>query len=508
MNRSRLLACLTALLLPLSLAACGREDTTAEEAHAHGGGGIVVTDFTDATELFVEFRPLVTGKRRRFDAHLTWLNSYDPVTQGTLTAELTWPDGKVDRAMAGPSDVEGIFRPLLTASRSGKARLRLVLDSRRGASAHDLGEVTVHATSEKAAKAKPEEAEIEGAIAFTKEIQWRIPFMTGLAAITDVAETVPVTVDVQLQPQAEAIVSAPVDGIVRAPRVFSSGSFVRRGQTLASISSTLGAGEDIATLDLAISEAAIAREAAAREVARMNRLVEAEAVPARRLDEARTDLRLAEARLRSARQRRSAVAGGGAGVPVVAPISGEVLESSLVQGKGVEGGEQLMRLGNPGALWLVARVPESLAVSVGSPQGIDLMLPDQTISLGRGNIALVQRGAAIDPQTRTLPVIFAWNSRAVRPGQRLQGQLRTGTATRRLTVPASAILNEGGQDVVYAQIGGETFQRRAVTVVSRSGNRVAVEGQLKAGERVVTQGASAVRAAAATPGAFGHGHAH
>jgi len=45
-------------------------------------------------------------------------------------------------------------------------------------------------------------------------------------------------------------------------------------------------------------------------------------------------------------------------------------------------------------------------------------------------------------------------------------------------------------------------------VLSRTGNRVAVEGQLKAGERVVSHGASAVRAAAATPGAFGHGHAH
>lgn len=508
MIRSRLLACLAALLVPLSLAACGSEDAPAEEAHGHGGGGIVVTDFTDTTELFVEFRPLVTDKRRRFDAHLTWLDSYDPVTEGTLTAELTWTDGKVDRAQAGPSEVEGIFRPLLTASRSGQARLRLVLDSPRGVSAHDLGEVTVHATSEEGAEATPEEVEIEGAIAFTKEVQWRIPFMTEAATITTLAETVPVTVEVQLQPQAEAIVSAPVDGIVRAPRVYSSGSFVRRGQTLASISSTLGGGEDIATLDLAINEAAIARDAASREVARMNQLVEAEAVPARRLDEARTDLRLAEARLRSARQRRSAVAGGGAGVPVVAPISGEVLESSLVQGKGVEGGEQLMRLGDPGALWLVARVPESLAARVGSPQGIDLLLPDQTISLGRGDVALVQRGAAIDPQTRTLPVIFAWNSRAVRPGQRLQGQLRTGTSTEGLTIPASAILNEGGQDVVYAQLGGETFQRRAVTVVSRSGNRVAVEGQLKAGERVVTQGTSAVRAAAATPGAFGHGHAH
>ncbi len=508
MIRSRLLAILTAALLPLSLAACGSADVPAEEAHGHGGGGIVVTDFTETTELFVEYRPLVMDKTRRFDAHLTWLDSYDPVIDGTLTTELTWPDGSTDRAEAGPSDVAGIFRPLLTASKSGTARLRLVLDGSRGVSAHDLGEVTVYATSEEGAAAAPPETEIDGAIAFTKEVQWRIPFMTAPATMAELAETVPVTVDVQIQPQAEAIVSAPVDGIVRASRIYSSGNYVRRGQTLASISSTLGGGEDVATLDLAIREAEIARDAAAREVARMNSLVEAEAVPARRLDEARTGLRLAEAQLRSARQRRNAVAGGGAGVPVVAPISGEILESSLVQGKGVQGGEQLMRIGNPAALWLVARVPESLAAQVGSPQGIDLNLLGENISLGRGDVSLVQRGAAIDPATRTLPVIFAWNSRAVRPGQRLQGNLRTGNATERLTIPAGAILNEGGQDVVYVMLGGETFQRRAVTVISRSGDRVAVEGQIRAGERVVSQGASAVRAAAATPGAFGHGHAH
>ncbi|WP_082992544.1 efflux RND transporter periplasmic adaptor subunit [Erythrobacter sp. QSSC1-22B] len=509
MTRFRVLpAAMAAALLPLTLAACGDTPAPAEEAHGHGGGGIIVTDHTDTTELFVEFRPLVTGVRRRFDAHLTWLDSYEPVTEGTLTAELSWPDGSVDRAPAEPSDVEGIFRPLLTASKSGNARLRLVLSTPRGVSAHDLGEVTVHATSDEGAKAVPPHTEIADAIAFSKEVQWRIPFMTQEAVMTELAETVPVMIDVQMQPQAEAIVSAPVDGIVRAARIYPSGSNVSRGQTLASISSTLGGGEDVATLDLAISEASIARDAAAREVARMNQLVEGEAVPARRLDEARTGQRLAEAQLRSARQRRSSVAGGGAGVPVVAPISGEVIESTLVQGQGVTGGQQLMRLGNPAALWLVARVPESLASQVGNPSGIDLSLPDQIISLGRGDVSLVQRGAAIDAQTRTLPVIFAWNSRAVRPGQRLQGQLRTGNATERLTIPASAILNEGGQDVVYVQIAGETFQRRPVTVLSRSGDLVAIEGQLEAGERVVTRGAAAVRAAAATPGAFGHGHAH
>jgi len=469
----------------------------------------VVTHYAELTELFVEYRPLVMGKNRRFDAHLTWLGDYRAVTEGTLTAELTWPDGTVDRAEAGPSDVEGIFRPLLTASKSGKAQLRLVLDSPRGVSSHDLGEVTVWATSEEGPEAAPAEEEIDGAIAFTKEVQWRIPFLTEAVIRDDVALTIPVTVDVQMQPQAEAIVSAPVDGIVRASRVPSPGMAVRSGQVLASISSTLGGGEDVATLDLAIREARIARDAAAREVARMEALVEAEAVPQRRLDEARTQLRLAEAQISASQSRRGALAGGGAGVPVASPISGQVLETSMVQGQGVTGGQQLLRIGNPSALWLIARVPEGMASQVAQPQGVELILPGETISLSRGNgLALVQGGGAIDPATRTLPVIFAWNSRQVRPGQRVQGQLMVGGSEDALTIPASAILNEGGQDVVYVQIGGETFQRRPVTVLRRSGNRVVIEGQIDAGERVVTRGAAAVRAAAATPGAFGHGHAH
>jgi cobalt-zinc-cadmium efflux system membrane fusion protein len=96
----------------------------------------------------------------------------------------------------------------------------------------------------------------------------------------------------------------------------------------------------------------------------------------------------------------------------------------------------------------------------------------------------------------------------LRPGQRIQGRLRTGYVENRLALPASAVVNEGGQNVVYVQVDGEAFERRPVQLGLRSGNFVAITGDVKAGERVVTEGAAAVRAAAATPGAFGHGHAH
>lgn len=504
----RTFAPLLVALSPVVLSACSGDAPPAAEAEGHGGG-IRVTDYSDQTELFVEHRPLVAGAKRRFDAHLSWVADYRAVNEGSLAAELVWPDGRIDRASAAVSDTPGIFRPLLTASRSGQAQLRLVLTARGRTSVHDLGPVTVHPNSEAAARSLPPEVEQPNAIVFTKEVQWRIPFMTEAARSERLAATIPVTVDVRLAPQAEAVVAAPVDGIVRAARVPAPGMMVRRGQVLASLSSTLGGGEDVATLDLGIAEARIARDAAAREQSRMASLVRAEAVPERRLDEANTAVRLANAQLAAAQSRRSALAGGGAGVPLVAPISGTILSSTLVQGAGVSAGSELMRIGNTGSLWLVAHVPEAMAARVGSPNALDVTLADETLSLSASNgLSLVQRGGYIDPRTRTMDVVFAYSNAALRPGQRLQGRIATGGASDALTVPASAILNEGGQDVVYVQTAGETFERRIVTVVQRSGNRVAIDGDVRAGERVVTRGAAAVRAAAATPGAFGHGHAH
>jgi multidrug efflux pump subunit AcrA (membrane-fusion protein) len=107
-----------------------------------------------------------------------------------------------------------------------------------------------------------------------------------------------------------------------------------------------------------------------------------------------------------------------------------------------------------------------------------------------------------------MDVIFATGLSGLSPGQRLQGRLRTGFARSALAVPASAVIDEGGQTVVYVQVEGEAFERRPVTTGLRSGALIAVTGDLKPGERVVSVGAAAVRAAGQSPAAFGEGHAH
>jgi cobalt-zinc-cadmium efflux system membrane fusion protein len=75
-------------------------------------------------------------------------------------------------------------------------------------------------------------------------------------------------------------------------------------------------------------------------------------------------------------------------------------------------------------------------------------------------------------------------------------------------VPASAILDDAGQDVVFVMVEGESFERRIVRTGIRDAGMVQIIEGLSEGDRVVTRGAYLVRLAASRPTEAGHGHAH
>jgi multidrug efflux pump subunit AcrA (membrane-fusion protein) len=131
------------------------------------------------------------------------------------------------------------------------------------------------------------------------------------------------------------------------------------------------------------------------------------------------------------------------------------------------------------------------------------------LEVGR-NASLIGAGSVVDSATRTVPVILELDN----PGGRLsigaavRVRLHTGRVSRAIAVPATAILYDQGQPVVFVQLGGESFARRAVDAGLRDGDRIAVTRGLELGERVVTRGTNQVRLAAAAPAAAGHGHAH
>jgi multidrug efflux pump subunit AcrA (membrane-fusion protein) len=67
---------------------------------------------------------------------------------------------------------------------------------------------------------------------------------------------------------------------------------------------------------------------------------------------------------------------------------------------------------------------------------------------------------------------------------------------------------EAGRAYLFVQIGGESFARRFIEIVSRDGGVVGIKSGVSVGERVVTSGAYEIQLASAAKGLPAEGHVH
>jgi cobalt-zinc-cadmium efflux system membrane fusion protein len=119
-------------------------------------------------------------------------------------------------------------------------------------------------------------------------------------------------------------------------------------------------------------------------------------------------------------------------------------------------------------------------------------------------------GIQVDAATRTVPLIYeAKNPETrLRVGQSVNLFVETSRAEDALAIPSAAIVEEDGRPIAFVQAGGETFQKRDLSLGIRDGNWVQVLSGITEGERVVTKGAYAVRLASVSSAIPAHGHVH
>ena len=118
-----------ALVVAMILGASAGCDRTAQgkaetHGHAHDGGEhghdqghgedlepISVTLFTDQLQLFMEYPHLVTGESARFLAHLTVLQTGEPIRSGSLHFKVTDPQGNMQKVVVDAPKRDGLFIP-------------------------------------------------------------------------------------------------------------------------------------------------------------------------------------------------------------------------------------------------------------------------------------------------------------------------------------------------------------------------------------------------------------
>jgi RND family efflux transporter MFP subunit len=486
-------------------------------------------------ELFVEMPPLVAGRPSEVAVHLTRLSDFAPVADGTLRLTLAPLEPLASASGSRPADGAalivtaaepsrpGLFRLRLTPSQAAAHRLVVALISEGQSTRFELKPILVHADMQGVTADALSRRQSGDGVMLSKEQQWQADFATAVVERRRLRGSVPATGVLRPSADGEAHLTAPIDGHLRsAPGGFPfTGMAVEAGQIIAYLVPQLGGETDVAGLELAVTRAESQLDLARQERERLDALWQDRSIAYRDVLQARSAEQVAEAELTAARRRlaqvRRTAEGEAAGVPVRAPIAGVVARVAVAPGGFVEEGDRLFHIVDRRRVWLEARVAEADIGRIREPDGawfqVPGLAPDPTRVFEvapRTGARLVAYGAMVDPESRTVPVIFELPlpDDRLRVGLSVTARVLTGEVEDTLAVPAGALVNDAGADVVYVQTAGERFERRLVRTGLRDGDFVGIRGGLQAGERVVSRGAYLVHLAAGAEPAQGHHHGH
>ena len=289
-----------------------------------------------------------------------------------------------------------------------------------------------------------------------------------------------------------------------------------RGQEIARLLPPPAVPGDLPQLQRARAEAQTALALATRDRERAERLTSAGAAPEKRLDEARSAEEQAKARVTAAEaslaQYNVARTGGATdaeGLFVIrAPVGGVIAQRDAATGANVAAGTILFRVVDASQIHVVGQVPEAQAARARLVSAAEIEVPGHEGRVPAGRLASL--GKVLDPQSRTVPITFTFDNRALGlpVGQAVSLHLLMDTAAPRPVVPAAAVVDDAGRPIVFVQREGETFERRAVTLGARSGDLIQITEGVKSGDRVVTKGAYLVRLASLSTSVPAHGHVH
>lgn len=291
-------------------------------------------------------------------------------------------------------------------------------------------------------------------------------------------------------------VLAPFSGPV-ARILVSPGERVKKAQPLATVASP-----DFAAA-LSAYRKSVAAAAATRKLADMDKeLLADKGVSEREADQAESDAVGAEsdraaalqallaldidpqtiAEIRSGQQ-PSHIEG-----TIRAPISGTVVERLITPGQLLQAGTTAcFTVADLSRVWVMAQVFASDLASVRAGDPATISTGFATLTGRVDNIA-----AEVDPNTRSIAVRIVVDNPAgtLRKQMYVRARIEARSPTRAITVPISAVLRDDANlPFVYVRQRDGSFARRHVALGDRAGANYAISSGLRAGERVVADGA-------------------
>lgn len=216
------------------------------------------------------------------------------------------------------------------------------------------------------------------------------------------------------------------------------------------------------------------------------------------LDRARIRVKAAESALASANRSianaqsvyrsNSGTGGGSVGrVALVAPISGTISHLDVTRGQAVDRTQVLLEVENLQSVWVTANVPEQDSAKVRKGSRVQVTVAALPGEVFEGTVQVV--GSRVDPKTRSIPTqcLITGAAGRLKPDMFAMVNLGVGASRESIVVPKSAIITEDRKSFVFVK-KGDGFEKRGVTLGSRTGEFVAVLSGLKEKELVASKG--------------------
>jgi membrane fusion protein, heavy metal efflux system len=286
------------------------------------------------------------------------------------------------------------------------------------------------------------------------------------------------------------------------------GDSVEKGQPLFLVESAVIAEAESGYVQAqsSVRQAELALAKAEADSARLTDLYEHQAVAQKEALAAKTGEALARSGLEQAQtareqaRRRLELLGLKAGqfqqqVTVTAPISGKVLEVSVVSGEfRNEINTPLVTVADLSRVWATSDVPESQIrfCKLGGTADLELLAyPDQKF---KGRVTRI--ADTVNSETRTIKVTAELDNPGGRLRPEMYGQLRYADGlVPSPWIPEGAVVRSSDKDFVFVEQSKGRFLSTPVKLGNAHDGGFAVTSGLKPGDRVVTKGAIYLKAA-------------
>jgi cobalt-zinc-cadmium efflux system membrane fusion protein len=284
-------------------------------------------------------------------------------------------------------------------------------------------------------------------------------------------------------------VGGPVSRILVVP-----GQHVSTGQPMLEVSSP-----DYSQLLDSYLKAADSFRLANKNYARAQDLYQHHAIAEKDFEQAESDRNQAQADMNAADQGMRilgiknpadlAKVTSSAQIPVLSPISGQVVERLVSPGQVVQAGQtQAFTISDLSTVWVLANIYQADLAYVVSGEDV-VVQTDAYPNSFHGRISYVS--PALDPNTRTLQARIVVDN----PGEKLKKDMyctvtvTAGSIANAIAVPDSSVLrDDNNQPFVYVVTGPNQFGRRDVEIGQHESGQTQILKGISVGEKIVGDG--------------------